>query len=131
MANNVAKSEGVFTEANEIIFELELSVVTAGKAFGAFDQLALHGLRRSLNGEAHHGRAAAGVGAKIEGRVGCVERRQLDTFGSDTEFLRGNLTERRVRALADLDSAFEQNDFAFRVDLDPCLGNFIIAAPVL
>src|SRR5262245_24876785 len=131
MANHVAKPEGVFAETNDAIFKLEISIVSAGKAFGAFDQLALHGLRRSLNSEAHHGRAAAGVGAKIERRMGGVERRQLNTFGSDTEFLRGNLAECCVRALADLDRAFEESDFTFRVDLDACLGNFIIAAPVL
>src|SRR4030095_4063154 len=131
MANHVAKPEGVFAETNEVILKLEVSIVSSGKAFGAFDQLALHGLRRSLNGEAHDGRAAAGVGAKIERRMGRVERRQLNSFGSETEFLRGNLAERRVRALADLDCAFEESDFTFRVDLDACLGNFIIAATVL
>src|SRR5215510_8462068 len=131
MANHVAKPEGVFAETNDAIFKLEVSIVSSGKAFSAFDQLALHGLRRSLNGEAHHGRAAAGVGAKIERRMGRVERCQLDTFGRDTEFLLGNLAERRVRALADLDSAFEESDFTFRVDLDPCLGNFVIAAAIL
>src|SRR5262245_50913395 len=131
MANHVAKPEGVFAETNEVIFKLEASIVTAGKAFGAFDQLPLHDLRRSLNREAHHGRAAAGVGAKIERRMGGVERRQLDTFGRDTEFLRGNLTERRVRALADLDCAFEESDFSFCVDLDACFRNLVVSAAVL
>src|SRR5215510_6629597 len=121
MANHVAKPEGVFAVTNEVVFELEVSIVTTGKIFRAFDQLALHGLRRSLNGEAHHGRAAASVGAKIERRMGRIERGQLNTFGSDTEFLRGNLAERRVRALADLDSAFKESDFTFCADLDPCL----------
>src|SRR5262249_51450298 len=131
MANHVAKPEGVFAETNEVVFELEVSIVTAGKAFGAFDQLALHGLCRSLNSEAHHSRTAAGVGAKIERRMGGVEGRQLNAFRRDSEFLRGNLAERRVRALADLDCAFEESDFTFRVDFDPRLGNFVIAAPVL
>src|SRR5918996_3875619 len=117
MANHVAKPESIFAETNEVIFKLEVSIVAASEALGAFDQLALHGLRRSLNGEAHHGRAAAGVGAKIERRMGGVERRQLNTFGSETEFLCGNLAERGVRALADLDCAFEESDFTLRVDL--------------
>ena len=131
MANHVAKPQRAFAEANEVIFKLEVSIVTAGKAFGAFDQLALHGLCRSLNREAHYGRAAAGVGAKIERRMGGVERRQLNTFGRETEFLRCNLAERRVRALADLDRAFEESDFTIHVDLATGLGNFVVPATVL
>src|SRR5688500_1260703 len=121
MAHHATKPEGGFAETNEGILKREVGIVAASKTLGAWAPLGLHGLRRSLNGEAHHGRAAAGIGAKVERGMGRVERSQLNILGRETELLRRNLAQRRIGSLADFNRAFEESGLTLGIDLNPRL----------